>query len=91
MKSKSNFIPHYNKIEIIPLEKEGFFKTEQNLEERGLVVAIGLDVDFVNKGDIVYFSSWGLMITPEVNGIKHYIIPCTEEFILGKESNVAKK
>lgn len=90
MKSKSNFIPFYDKIEIQLLEKEGFFKSEQNLEERGVVTAIGKDVKFVKVGDTVYFSSWGLCQTTEVEGIKHWIIPETSEFILGKETNVAK-
>lgn len=89
MKSTSNFLPYYDKIEIVPLEKETFFKSEQNLEERGKVTAIGKDVTFAKVGDILYFSSWGLCQTAEVNGIKHYIIPETSDFILGKE-HVAK-
>lgn len=85
------FICYPNKIEIIPLEKEGFFKTEQNLEERGKVISVGKDVKFVKIGDIIYFSSWGLNITPEVEGVKHYVIPDTADFILGKiEKHVAK-
>lgn len=89
---KKKFVPYYDKIEIVPMETEGFFKSEQNLEERGMVVAIGSKVKFVKVGDIVYFSSWGLTKTPEqANGIAHFIVPETSDFILGKETNVAKK
>lgn len=86
------FIPYYDKIEVVPLEKDTILLTpDQIKEERGRVTAIGRDVKFVQVGDILYFSSWGCTETQEVDGVKRYIIPEQSEFILGKEEHVAEE
>ncbi len=85
------FIPFYDKIEISPLEHEGFFK-EGMVEEVGTVTAVGKHVKFVKVGDTVYFSSWGLNKARGADGVEHFIVPESGDFILGKEEkHVAKK
>lgn len=79
-----NFTPYYNNIEIKPLKKEGPFAEENQFHEMGEVIAIGKNVDFVKVGDTVFFNAHGVFETPEIEGVKHYVVPQDSEYILGK-------
>lgn len=80
------FVPYGDKIEIRPIKDEGVFHSEsENYEERGEVVSIGQHVEFVKPGDIVYFVAYGCLETPEVDGVKHYVVSDSPEFIIGKD------
>lgn len=79
------FIPYPGKIEIQPLKQEGVFDTsDNNFEEAGTVLQVGTGVTFVQEGDTLYFMAHGLWKTPEVDGVHHYIIEESSEYILGK-------
>lgn len=79
------FIPFDDKIEIRPFQRKSVIQDgSNNFEEYGEVVSVGKDVVFVSPGDTVFFMSYGCSKTPEVDGVQHYIVPCTSEFILGK-------
>lgn len=84
------FIPYDDKIEVLPTKQETFLSSDDiNLYEMGEVIAIGSKVKFVKVGDILYFAGWGCLKTPEVDGVRHYVISENSDFILGK-TNVPK-
>lgn len=79
------FIPYKDKIVVQPITKKSFLLNDQKpLEEMGKVIAIGKDVKFVKVGDTLFFSSWGVQKTPEVDGVEYYVVPERSEFITGK-------
>ncbi len=79
-----NFVPYDDKIEVEPAQQTTVLSSEPALEEMGTVVAIGANVRFVKPGDTLFFVSHGCWKTPEVDGKRHYLVPETPEFILGK-------
>ncbi len=79
------FIPFHDKIEVRPFKQEGIILSqEESLIEAGEVIAIGETVTFVKPGDTLYFDAWGCSKTPEVDGVRHYVVPEKSELILGK-------
>ena len=87
------FIPYDNKIVIEPSTEKGFLVSEQQpLEEMGKVIAVGKKVKFVKVGDTLFFSSWGMFKTPEVDkkGTRYFVVPESSEFILGKYGHKTK-
>lgn len=86
------FTPYPDKIQIEPIKQDTMLLTEGNqFQEMGKVIAVGSLVKFVKKGDILYFSSWGVSKTPEINGKQYYVVSESSDFILGKESKNAPK
>ena len=84
--------PYYDKICIEPIKQETMLQADTNqFIEAGKVISIGRDVKFVKKGDLVYFSSWGVSKTPELDGKQYYVVSEHSDFILGKEINEPKK
>lgn len=82
-----NFIPFAGKIVIEPIKQDNMLVAEGNqFQEMGKVLAVGVGVKFVKKGDIVYFDSWGCSKTAEEDGTSYYIVPCNDKFILGKKN-----
>lgn len=78
------FIPYHDKIEIRPFKNETVIASDQKFHEMGEVVAIGGEVEFVKVGDILVFTAHGVWETPEIDGVKHYVVSENAEFILGK-------
>lgn len=80
------FKPYHNKIQIEPIKKDTMLMTEQkDYQEMGRVIAVGENVRFVKKGDLLYFTSWGVDKTPEIDGKSYYVVEDSSAFILGKE------
>ncbi len=82
------FIPYCDKIEVEPIKQDQvILSQEQSFEEMGIVVAIGDHVQGIFPelaiGDTLFFVSHGCWKTPEVEGKRHYLVSCDEEFILG--------
>lgn len=87
------FIPFHDKIEVIPIKEEGIIeKFGNNFQEAGTVVALGKWIqahqevggdEDVAVGDTVFFLSHGCWETAEIEGVKHWVVPFTDEFILG--------
>jgi co-chaperonin GroES (HSP10) len=90
------FIPYPDKILIKPIKDETFLAQQsERIEEKGKVIAVGIDVKFVEKGDIVYFNAWGHKLIrgedidlPEES---YYLVSEIPEFILGKVAKHKKK
>lgn len=80
----SNITPFGKNILVKPIEKKQILIAEQgNLCEYGEVIAVGDKVEEVKVGDVIGYTIWGvnrLVIDDE----KHYFIPETDEFLLGK-------
>jgi co-chaperonin GroES (HSP10) len=86
------FIPYLTKIQVEPVKKDTMLMSDQkDYQEMGKVIAVGSKVKFVKKGDLLYFTSWGVDKTPEVDGKSYYVVEESSAFILGKESNGPKK
>jgi len=84
----NKFIPYFDKIQVMPFKQDSIIMSQdENLIEAGEVVAIGEQVTFVKVGDIVYFDSWGCSKTPEIDGVRHYVVPEKSELILGKNES----
>ena len=85
------FIPYSDKIQIEPIKQDAILVSDGNqFQEMGKVIAIGSKVKFVKRGDIVYFSSWGVSKTPEIDGVVYYVVPESSDFILGKQNGSKK-
>ena len=84
------FQPFYDRILIEPTKHESMLISEQNIES-GTVIATGGKVSFVKKGDTVYFAPWGLDKTPEVDGVRYYVVQENSDFILGKINGQKKQ
>lgn len=76
------FTPFHNKIEFVPITKETILGGDEKLE-MGTVVAVGRDVVGIQTDDIIFFVKWGVFETPEVDGVVHYVIEASPEYILG--------
>jgi co-chaperonin GroES (HSP10) len=78
------FIPFADKIVVEPLEKKGVIVTgQEDFLEDGKVVDFGKDVDFVKKGDIIHFLSYGCSNFKFENKT-YYIVSANNGVILGK-------
>jgi len=85
------FRPYYDKIQIEPIKVDAMLVSDTNqFQEMGKVIAVGEMVEFVKKGDIVYFSSWGASKTPEIDGKQYFVVADSSDFILGKEDGRKK-
>lgn len=81
------FIPYTYRIEIEPIAKNDEVLStmgEKKYLEMGKVIAIGEGVEFAKVGDILFFAAHGIFETPEVDGVRHYVVEEESEFILGK-------
>lgn len=78
------FVPHPDKISVRPIKKETEILGDDNLLEMGEVLAVGRDIVGVSVGDTVFFVKYGVFETPEVDGVKYFVVPYTSEYILGK-------
>lgn len=79
-----NFVPYKDKIEIQPIKEEGILeRMSSNYQEAGTVLAVGSEVTDIAVGDTLYFLSHGCWETAKVDGISHYVVPATSEYILG--------
>lgn len=83
------FIPYYNKIVIEPIKQKTVILSDTgNLQERGIVVAIGSAVEFVKIGDHLFFDAWGCGKTsPDEDGKEYYVVSDDPDVILGKEDH----
>lgn len=79
------FTPHRNQIEIIPIKKpEGPLLDEDGqYKAEGEVVAVGHLVIDYKKGDIITFRDWAMVQTPERDGVSHFLVPDSDEIMLG--------
>jgi len=84
------FTPFPDRILIEPFKQESMLMSEQNIES-GKVIEVGSKVKFVKKGDTIYFTSWGLDKTPEVDGVRYYVVQENSDFILGKINGQKKQ
>jgi len=76
--------PFGKRIQIEPIEKKEILTTsDKNLTEIGNVIAVGDDVGFVDVGDVLIFTSWGVDKV-EYEGKFYYFLLESDEFILGK-------
>lgn len=92
MKKKRTFIPYGDKIVVEPTTVKPFLQSDQQTyEEVGIVKAIGNKVKFVKVGDTLFFASWGVLKTSEVDGDVYYVVPESSEFILGKFNGTKTK
>lgn len=84
------FTPYHDKIVIKPIEKKNIIQTESGkLQERGEVIAVGVDVDFVKVGDHLFFDSWGCSKTaPNDEGEEYYLVSDVPSVIYGKEERM---
>lgn len=75
-------IPFYDKIIIEPIQAKTIIQTQDNnFIEKGVVKAIGRDVDFVKVGDTIFFESWGCIKTADGD----YVVAQNNQLILGKD------
>jgi co-chaperonin GroES (HSP10) len=80
----TTFKPFYDKIEVEPINKKSLIAVDtQQAPEKGKVISVGRNVEFVKPGDIIFFNAWGCSKTAD----GHYIITETSEVILGKEDD----
>lgn len=76
--------PFGNNILVKPTEKKQILVSDQgSLCEYGEVMAIGDDVQKIKVGDTIGYTIFGIN-SLEIDGKKHYFVPETAEFILGK-------
>ena len=81
--------PLFNHILVKPIKSESFLEGElKPIEEKGVVIKIGDECDYVNVGDVLLFNSWGVNKTP---GGEYYVIPEDKEFILCKIDESSKQ
>lgn len=79
------FVPYPGKFEIEPIKQESTFASmDKNFLEMGKVLQVGDGVAFVNVGDTVFFAAHGVWETPEVDGVIHYLVADSPEYVLGK-------
>lgn len=79
------FTCYHDKIEIKPNKKEGIILSqEEGFVESGEVLQVGSAVEWIKKGDTIFFESWGCTKTPEVDGVTHYLVSYKPDVILGK-------
>lgn len=79
------FIPRYGRVEIEPIKDETLFLGEEKkFIEKGKVITLGSGVISCEVGDIIYFDSYGVYQTPEVDGESHWVVR-GEEYIIGKD------
>lgn len=90
MAKKNNFTVYPGKILVsrIEADPDAMLREERRFEEMGLVEDVGKGVTFVKKGDIVFYVEWAELKTPEINGKNYVVVPCDDESIIGKLSNV---
>ncbi len=79
------FTPHRNQIEILPIKKEDGPLMDEKVKylAEGEVIAVGRQVFDYKVGDIVCYRDWALQETPERDGVKHFLVPDSDEIILG--------
>jgi co-chaperonin GroES (HSP10) len=85
-----SFQPYDTKIQIELLRDDALLSSETQFQEAGKVIAVGDKVKFVKPGDILYFASWGLSKTPEIDGKVYRVVEECSDFILGKENGRKK-
>lgn len=79
------FIPHSNKIVVEPFKKEKMIISEEKqLIESGKVIAVGVDVGFVEVGDTLFFDSWGCSKVTDAEGVEFFVVSNDESVVLGK-------
>lgn len=82
---KKTFVPYFDKVQIKPIEDDSVLKGEgDSFLSVGIVIAVGSDVNFLKKGDTVFFVAYGVDKTPEIDGEQFYVVSQKSEFILGK-------
>lgn len=79
------FTPFKNKVEVTPIKVDGFFQ-EENVDRCGTVVSVGEGVKFCKKGDVLFFRDFGLDKLKDKDGVEHFVVEVSEEFILGKNA-----
>ncbi len=85
------FVPFGDKIVVEPIVQDTFLVSDtKQKREMGKVIAVGSKVKFVKVGDTLFFNPWGYFETPEIDGVKHCVIPENSEFILGKYNGYKK-
>lgn len=83
---ENNIIPFGNNILVKPTEKKQILVSDQgSMCEYGEVIAVGDDVQKIKVGDTIGYTVFGIN-SLEIDGKKHYFVPETAEFILGKIS-----
>lgn len=82
------FVPYPDKISVRPLKKESEILLDDNFLEMGEVLAVGSEVRNVSVGDTIFFVKYGVFETPEVDGVKYYLVADSPEYILGKLTHV---
>jgi co-chaperonin GroES (HSP10) len=81
-----NINPFGRRIYIKPDETSTLIQTPDDRKKlvRGTVISIGEEVEYVEPGDILIFTSWGVDEI-EIEGVKHYFLMESDEFILSRE------
>lgn len=74
--------PFGRRIHVQPKKQSTVIQTsEQNLIERGVVLAVGDDVKKIKVGDTVEFTSFGVDHT-DIDGVRNYFLLEDDAFIL---------
>lgn len=79
--------PYGKNIVVKPVEKEQIIvSNKKSLQEYGEVIAVGDEVKYVKKGDIIAYTVWGIKDF-EYKGEKIYFVPEDDRFLLAKVEN----
>ena len=85
----NTIIPFGKNILVKPIQKKQVLISDVGtLCEYGEVIAVGDEVSKIKEGDIIGYTVWGInsfvIDDGTANGSKHYFVPESSEFILGK-------
>jgi len=85
----NNFIPYDDRIVVEPIKRESMLVSDEKIES-GKVISVGKKVKFVKKGDTLFFTAWAWNETPEVDGVRYYVVQESDGLILGKINGQTK-
>lgn len=75
--------PFGNNILIEPVERKQILVSEQkSMCEYGKVIAVGSDVQYIQVGDLIGFTIWGINKL-KINEKEYYFLPEDSRFLLG--------
>lgn len=75
--------PYGRNILVEPVEKNQILSADNRpLCEYGKVVAVGDDVEWVEVGDTIGYTVWGVNHL-EIDGKRYYFVPEDDQFLLG--------
>lgn len=79
-----------NNILVKPAEKNKIIGDTSKYYLYGEVLSIGNDVKDISVGDTIGYTMWGITEIVMADGIKHFFVQDTPDFILGILSSDAK-